>query len=152
MSKLATPSTEANSNEDEKEGAFTNNAASASATIETSYQRQQNELNMMRCEMTEKPWTKKVRAVSALQQPTKAFLPQLFSFKRNKKGPNKTTTTASSSAIVNASSTPASPARTAISTGTSDTSIESRSYDDDVLTSYAALAITRTGSRVLISI
>jgi len=153
MSKLATPSTEANSNEDEKEGAFTNNAASASATIETSYQRQQNELNMMRCEMTEKPPTKKVRSVSALQQPTKAFLPQLlFSFKRNKKGPNKTTTTASSSAIVNASSTPASPARTAISTGTSDTSIESRSYDDDVLTSYAALALTRTGSRVLISI
>lgn len=46
---------------------------------------------------------------------------------------------------------PASPARTA-ATGTSDSSIESRSSDDDTSLSDAELAITRTGSRILVSI
>jgi len=46
---------------------------------------------------------------------------------------------------------PASPARTA-ATGTSDSSIESRSSDDDTSLGDADLAITRTGSRILISI
>ena len=46
---------------------------------------------------------------------------------------------------------PASPARTT-ATGTSDSSIESRSSDDDTSLSDAELAITRTGSRILISI
>jgi hypothetical protein len=157
MSKLAAPSIEAYSNEDAKEGALikeTNHAATDD-TVEASNQRQQNALKMMGCE-PEKPPTKEAPSVSSGQKKSFRRPKLLFSFKSNKKGPKRRTTTPSTIVVDGSSGMPASPARTAASAGTCDTnSIESRSHDDDddeLLTSYAALAITRTESRVLISI
>eukprot|EP00984_Skeletonema_dohrnii_P012267 scaffold4960_cov128-Skeletonema_dohrnii-CCMP3373.AAC.5 len=110
-------------------------------TVEMSNQRQRNELNMVGRDETAKP-TK-----AAAAQKKKSFRQKLFSSMSKKTGLLKGTAPSIDS------SKPASPDRT-VATGTSDTSIESQSReeDDDVCASYAALAITRTKSKVLISI
>ena len=91
----------------------------------------------------------KTAAVAVDYQKKKSFRHKLFSSRSKKKGLSK-----GSSAAQSTSGMPVSPARTA-ATGTSDnTSLESQSRDedDDVCASYAALAITRTDSKTLISI
>jgi len=106
-------------------------------TVEMSNQRQRNELNMVGRDES----AKSTKATAA--QKKESFRHKLFSSISKKTGLLKGTD----------NSTPVSPDRT-VATGNSDTSIESQSReeDDDVCASYAALAITRTKSKVLISI
>ena len=110
-------------------------------TVETSNQRQRNELNTGRCDESAKPSV-------AADEKKKSLCHKIFSFRSKKKWRLKDT-----APLIDSSTMPVSPART-VATGTSDTSIESKSRDedDDVCASYAALAITRTKSKVLISI
>ena len=111
-------------------------------TVEMSNQRHRNGLN--------KVVSTKTAAVAA-EQKKKSFRHKLFSSRSKKKGLLKD---AAQSTSKDTSSMPVSPARTA-ATGISDTTSlesQSRDEDDDVCASYAALAITRTNSKVLISI
>lgn len=92
----------------------------------------------------------KTAAVAVDYQKKKSFRHKLFSSRSKKKGLSK----GGSAAVAQSSRMPVSPARTA-ATGTSDTTSlesQSRDEDDDVCASYAALAITRTDSKTLISI
>mmetsp|Transcript_21740 Transcript_21740/g.43527 ORF Transcript_21740/g.43527 Transcript_21740/m.43527 type:complete len:582 (+) Transcript_21740:49-1794(+) len=120
----------------------TSRAEDDADTVEMSNQRQRNELNLAGRDESAKP----TKATAA--QKKKSLRHKLFSSMSKKTGLLKGTAPS-----IDVSSTPASPDRT-VATGTSDTSIESQSReeDDDVCASYAALAITRTKSKVLISI
>jgi hypothetical protein len=149
-SKLASPSAELNwSNEihaftvsvtsaDPKQGASTEMINRDVDTIEITSQCKRDALNLNN-EKSRNPSSARSRS-------------RLFTFKSKKDSKS----IAASSVGNKQPSTgtklpPASPARTA-ATGTSDSSIESRSIDDDTSLSDAELAITRTGSRILISI
>lgn len=108
-------------------------------TVEMGNQ-QRTELNRVGCDESAKPATDRKK---------KSLRHILFSFKSKKTGRLKFTAPSTDD-----SATPVSPART-VATGTSDISIEStrdEDDDDDVFASYAALAMTRTKSKILIEI
>ncbi|KAL7449825.1 hypothetical protein ACHAWC_001845, partial [Mediolabrus comicus] len=149
-SKLASPSAEPNwSNEihaftvsvtsaDPKQGASTEMINRDVDSIEITSQCKRDALNLNN-EKSKNPSSARSRS-------------RLFTFKSKKDSKSIAASSVGNKQPSTGSKLPpASPARTA-ATGTSDSSIESRSSDDDTSLSDAELAITRTGSRILISI